>query len=75
MFGNAVCPPVMTALDGAALSEIMVDDDNKKTRIDWRGKGLEAAMPLSLEAVLECRRKAILHRLVETNTCNIVKRP
>ena len=72
MFGNAVCPPVIAVLAGAVLAEIIITgDDDERTCIDWRAKGLEAAISLSLEAILECRREAILQRLLETN--NVVK--
>lgn len=67
MFGNAVCPPVIAVLAGAVLAEIMDGNDNRRSCIDWRSKGLEVAVSLSLEAIIETQRETIIQRLVETN--------
>ena len=67
MFGNAVCPPLIAVLAGAVLAEIMGGNDKRGSCIDWRSKGLEVALSLSLEAVIETRRETIIQRLAETN--------
>ena len=67
MFGNAVCPPLIAVLAGAVLAEITESNDKEKRRNDWRSKGLEVAVSLSLEAVVETRRENIILRLAETS--------
>jgi len=64
MFGNAVCPPLIAVLAGAVLGEIMTDND-VGGNVNWKIKGLEVAVSLSLEAVLESRRGSITQRLVQ----------
>ena len=66
MFGNAVCPPLIAVLAGAVLAEAMIDNSDGNS-INWRSKGLEVAILLSLESVLESRRGAIVQRLEESN--------
>ena len=66
MFGNAVCPPLIAVLAGAVLAEGMIDKSDR-TNINWRSKGLEVAVSLSLESVKESRRGAIVQRLEESN--------
>lgn len=67
MFGNAVCPPLIAVLAGAVLAEIMGGNDKRGSCIDWRSKGLEVALSLSMEAVIETRREPIIQRLAENN--------
>ena len=72
MFGNAVCPPVIAVLAGAVLAacpeESMTANGDarkrKRGRTDWMRAGLEVAVSLALESVLEARREEIVNRLV-----------
>ena len=66
MFGNAVCPPLIAVLAGAVLAEAMIDKSDGNN-INWRSRGLEVAVSLSLESVLESRRGALVQRLEESN--------
>ena len=66
MFGNTVCPPLIAVLAGAILAEAMIDKSDGNN-INWRSRGLEVAVSLSLESVLESRRDAIVQRLEESN--------
>ena len=76
MFGNAVCPPVVAALAGAVLAAARPGGDATAARgeaagkrrrgnaRDWTRAGLEAAVSLALDSVLEQRREEIVRRLV-----------
>ena len=66
MFGNTVCPPLIAVLAGAILAEAMIDKSDGNN-INWRSRGLEVAVSLSLESVLESRRGALVQRLEESN--------
>ena len=53
MFGNAVCPPVIAALAGAVLEQILPSpppSDNKDNHVDWIQKGLNTAVRLAMAA-------------------------
>lgn len=76
MFGNAVCPPLIAALAGAVLAECKKGEvgmeskdakDATRKEVDWRSKGLELAIALSLESVLEEQRGGIEDSLSQTN--------
>ena len=76
MFGNAVCPPVVAALAGAVLAAARPGGDATAARgeaagkrrrgnaRDWTRAGLEAAVSLALDSVLEQGREEIVRRLV-----------
>ena len=77
MFGNAVCVPLIVVLAGAVLDgckEVSLGkeaaDNTKDKEVNWRMKGLELAISLSLESILDRRRNDVEDRLVKAEIVN-----
>ncbi|KNC75036.1 hypothetical protein SARC_12431 [Sphaeroforma arctica JP610] len=72
MLGNAVCPPVITALAGSVLARC-TGTLGHRNRDDWASTGVEVAVALSLGAVSPNRLESLLQRLQDTHVVHIVE--